>query len=167
MNARIQEAIRKTFRYIGLDVRKYDRQSQEAWDCDDSFKVLFKEIKSHTIVSQNRCFMLYQLAKYASLLEGEIAEVGVYKGGTGKLIAKTCLKKKVYLFDTFSGMPKPDPTIDCHKKGDFSGTSLEAVRKYFRDIDNIVLQPGFFPDSSDHLNFKSFCFIHIYVDIYH
>ena len=32
------------------------------------------------------------------------------------------------LFDTFEGMPETDPGRDLHNRGDFSDTSLEAVR---------------------------------------
>jgi hypothetical protein len=110
--------------------------------------------------------MLYQLAKYANAKDGEIAEVGVYKGGTGKLIAKACPDKIVHLFDTFSGMPREDSSIDHHTEGDFSDTCLASVEKFLKGCDNIVFHPGFFPSTGHCVKDRSFCFAHIDVDIY-
>ncbi len=46
--------------------------------------------------SHNRCFMLYQMANYAAGKDGDIAEVGIYKGGTAKIISKLVLKNRSY-----------------------------------------------------------------------
>jgi len=146
---------------MGLDVRKYDANPGGL-----EFQLLFNEIKAYTLVGRDRCFMLYQLAKYADAKEGEIAEVGVYKGGTGKLIAKTCPKKPIHLFDTFSGMPATDETKDKHRKDDFNDTSLKSVKKYLGDCENIRFYQGFFPDTSGPVANTKFCFAHIDVDIY-
>jgi len=63
----------------------------EFWMHMKEFQSFHIEIKGHTVVTQDLYFMLYQLASYTNCKEGEIAVVGVFKGGTGKLIAKTCL----------------------------------------------------------------------------
>jgi hypothetical protein len=154
------------FKLIGLKVQRYDNNYPELWSKDKDFRLLFKEIQKYTVVSQDRCFMLYQMAQYANNKKGEIAEVGVYKGGTGKLIAKTCPNKRVHLFDTFSGMPKENPTIDHHKQGDFSDTSLESVKVFLKDCDNVVFHPGFFPDTANAIKDTVFSLVYIDVDIY-
>lgn len=151
---------------MGLEVRKYNRGFPELWSNIEEFQRLIKELDGHTLVSKDRCFMLYQLARYANSKEGEIGEVGVYKGGTGKLIAKTCPNKRIHLFDTFSGMPKEDPSIDHHRKGDFSDTSLESAQEFFMDCDNVVFHPGFFPNTAHAVKDRSFCFVYVDVDIY-
>ncbi|GAH92634.1 unnamed protein product, partial [marine sediment metagenome] len=87
-------------------------------------------------------------------------------GGTGKLIAKTCPKKPIHLFDTFSGMPATDETKDKHRQGDFNDTSLKSVKKYLGDCENIRFYQGFFPDTSGPVANTKFCFVHIDVDIY-
>lgn len=130
------------------------------------FKGLLDEVKGFTVVGKHRCFWIWQLAKYAATREGDIAEVGVYKGGTARIIAKSCPNKKVHLFDTFSGMPPVTPGIDFHQKGDFSNTSLELVGKFLADCDNVVLHPGFFPETANTLKSSKICFVHIDVDIY-
>ncbi len=136
------------------------------WDEDVQFNQLMKLIVHHTIVDKLRCFVLYQFAKHVASLPGSLAEVGVYKGGTAKLIAKTAGSKTIYLFDTFSGMPDTDPAKDIHRKGDFNNTSLESVQNYLQDCDNVVFYPGLFPLTAKPVEKEEFCLVHLDVDIY-
>src|SRR5258708_7091280 len=48
-------------------------------------------------------FNLYQLALNTAKLPGDIAEVGVFQGGSAKLIASLKGTKGLHLFDTFEG----------------------------------------------------------------
>jgi O-methyltransferase len=139
------------------------------WDEDGDFSRLFDEIKKRTLVDKIRCFIIYQLAHQACAVKGDAAEVGVYKGGTARLIAKILSEKKgkaVHLFDTFSGMPPADPARDIHVCGDFSDTSLDSVKSYLKDLPNIVLHQGIFPQAAAPLNDARFSFVHIDADIY-
>jgi O-methyltransferase len=138
------------------------------WDTDEVFVSLLKQIKERAVVGKRGCFMLYQLARHAISMDGDIAEVGVYKGGTAKLIAMVAAgtTKTVHLFDTFSGMPPTDITKDLHKEGDFSDAPLDDVKMYLKDCNNVRFYPGFFPATSDSVSDLQFCFVHIDVDIY-
>ena len=69
-----------------------------------------------TLVSPDRCHLLYSLALQALNLNGEVWECGVYKGGTALLLASLIAEKAdpsrrptIRLFDTFEGMPETDP----------------------------------------------------------
>jgi O-methyltransferase len=97
------------------------------WNEDEVFAEIMSAVGDQTLVDPVRCYMIYQLAKQALKIKGDVAEVGVYKGGTAKLIASVFrkTKTKIHLFDTFQGMPDADPEKDFHKKGDFGDTSLE------------------------------------------
>ena len=136
------------------------------WDTDQEFKNVTKGVKGYTLVNKAGCYNLYQLAKNASNLKGDAAEIGVYKGGTAYLIAKTLPDKNIHLFDTFEGMPQVDSTLDKHRAGDFANTSLDAVKTYLRDCPNVTLYKGYFPNTADPIKDKMFSFIHIDVDIY-
>lgn len=167
----VKRCIKNFFFIFGLRIQKISRKDNvqldtEMWKNDAEFNRLLAEIDGNTVVSPDRCFMLWQLAKYAASKEGAIAEVGVYKGGTAKIIAKACPNKKVHLFDTFSGMPKEDVGVDLHKQGDFSDTSFQLVEQFLNNCDNVEFHPGFFPSTADNLKDKKFCFVHIDVDIY-
>lgn len=136
------------------------------WNSDARFAELYAVTKTKTLVTQDRCFMVYQFAKHALNLPGDMAEVGVYRGGTARLIAKVCPKKKLYLFDTFAGMPQVNQSIDFVKTGDFADTSLEGVKAFLEGNANVEFRQGFFPKTAAGLENKKFSFVHSDVDIY-
>ena len=74
--------------------------------------------------------------------------------------------KKLYLFDTFAGMPETDPTKDLHKQGDFADTSVEAVAQYLRCDARCYIRKGLIPDTFVGLEDERIAFIHIDLDIY-
>lgn len=100
--------------------------------------------------------------------QGQLAECGVYKGGTAYILAALACQagRRLLLFDTFSGMPDTNPRKDLHRKGDFSDTSLESVQAYLNTYTNIDFFPGFIPDTFQAVGERVFCFVHIDLDIY-
>jgi O-methyltransferase len=150
------------------------RKKQEAlrplpvWTDDREFMRIFGKIE-YTLVDHARCYVLHQLAKQAAQLPGDLAEVGVYRGGTAKLLALTVApraKKDLQLFDTFTGMPPADANADRHHEGDLGDTSLEAVQRSLRDCKNVYFYKGFFPDTASPIENSRFCMVHIDADIY-
>jgi O-methyltransferase len=77
---------------------------------------------------------------------GDFVEVGVYKGGSAAALAEIAREqgRRLFLFDTFAGMPHADPAVDRHVVGDFGDTSLEAVQKA---IPGAICVPGVFPST--------------------
>ena len=139
------------------------------WKDDRGFHVIFEraqEVDGNNVV---RCFMLYQFLKLTDSIRGDVAEVGVYKGRTAKVLALASRErgKEVRLFDTFSGMPDTDPRRDnFYHKGAFSDTSLSQVETFLSDCDNVTMYPGFFPETSAPVSDKTFSFVHVDADIY-
>lgn len=156
----IKKIIQGFFNLFGLNLQK------TLWRDNKEFMRLLNETRERRLVSPERSFMIWQFANYAANKEGDMAEVGVYKGGTAKIIARSCLDKTVHLFDTFSGIPKNNPEVDFYKRGDFSDTSLDSVSKFLGDCKNVYFHSGFFPSSAEALKDKKFCFVHVDVDIY-
>ena len=112
-------------------------------------------------------YILYCLAMDATMrCAGELAECGVYKGGTAKILAELVPDRPLHLFDTFSGMPDTDPVKDLHKAGDFNDTSLESVREYLADHANVNCIEGLIPHSLGSVESSTFSFVHIDLDIY-
>ena len=97
---------------------------------------------------------------------GDVAECGVYRGGTARILAEIVPDRTVHLFDTFSGMPSIDPNKDLHKVGDFADTSLEAVRHYLAAYRNVNCVQGLIPASLACIVDRHFSFVHIDLDIY-
>ena len=100
-------------------------------------------------------------------LPGVTAEVGVFKGGTSLFILQNS-NKHHYVLDTFNGMPQTQ-SIDWHKQGDFSDTSLVHVDQLLSDnnFTNYSIYKGIFPkQNAEYLSHKIFSVVHIDVDIY-
>lgn len=129
------------------------------------FEEIYEKIAGISIVPEWRCRGLYDLLKGVSTLEGSIAEIGVYKGGTSILMAEMLPEKPIHSFDTFSGMPETS-ALDKHKKLDFADTSFRQVSKTVAPYKNITLHPGVFPATADAVYDEKFCFVHFDGDIY-
>lgn len=165
MRRTIEMALKYAFTKLGWQIQL---APLSLWDADEAFAALARQTDGYTIMDRTRCFMLYQFARQAREIEGEIAEVGVYKGGTARLIAKVVAgtPKTVHLFDTFSGMPETDAARDTVLKDDFSNTSFDAVRRFLSDCPNVRLHPGVFPATAPPASGLRFCLVHIDVDIH-
>ena len=84
---------------------------------------------------------------------GAIAELGVYQGAFAAELNRLFPERKIYLFDTFEGFKERDLELEPEncgrkaKKGDFSDTSMEMVRKALPKPEQAIFVPGYFPDS--------------------
>lgn len=135
------------------------------------FARVFDMCKDLSLVSSDRCYVLYSLALQALSLKGDFYECGVYKGGTAKLLAdllesRKPQSRKLHLFDTFEGMPGTDPTLDRHRQGDFSDTSIDVVQQRVGQEDIVKFHQGFIPDTFAGLEDAKIAFAHVDVDLY-
>lgn len=122
-----------------------------------------KEGKS--LQSLEELYNIYNLSKKTSHLDGDMAEVGVYKGGSAKLIAINKGKRALHLFDSFKGILRIS-NQDIHKVKDFQNTTLEEVREYLSKFNNIFFYKGWFPDTAKSIENKKFSFVHLDLDLY-
>lgn len=138
------------------------------WREDREFTRILDRIGSVTLVDEVRCYILYQCAKHVRSLPGAAAEVGVYRGGTARLLAEALhgADKPLHLFDTFGGMPETDPSKDLHAVGDFADTSAEAVLGLLEGCEKVLLHVGVFPATATGVVNESFCLVHVDADIY-
>jgi hypothetical protein len=138
------------------------------WKEDGEFRRLHALIADRTLVDVRRAYMIYQFARHATRLPGQAAEVGVYRGGTARLIAEVLrgTDKRLHIFDTFAGMPETTPGKDFVSKGDFRDTSAEAVGAYVAPCGNVDLYQGFFPATAGPIRDLHFAFAYIDVDAY-
>lgn len=127
------------------------------------------EIKDgQTLLPRQKIIKLLELLNKTENIKGSVAEVGVYKGGTAKMIADRSGDSKVFLFDTFEGMPNFTENIDDHwDVGSFNNTDYDSIKKLFKGYENVSLHKGIFPDESgDVIKNESFRFVHLDVDNY-
>jgi O-methyltransferase len=126
-----------------------------------------------TVVNPDSIWLLVGLLRHSLNIDGEIVEMGVYKGGTAaimnKILFETASSKMFYGYDTFTGMPETDPKNDHHKKLDFADTSIEMVRKLIKSYSggkHFFLIAGVIPESCKDNIPEKIAFAHIDLDIY-
>ncbi len=171
----IKDIARRFIRNMGYDLFKMPPDTElyqpfySPWNSAE-FKRYYAIAKPRTPVSPDRCYVLERLLLQTLPAPGDVIECGVYQGGTAALLsallAERKSSKKLYLFDTFDGMPATDPARDLHKEGDFSDTSLEAVRAFIGENAACVFRKGFIPDTFAGLSDLTVSFCHIDLDIY-
>jgi O-methyltransferase len=141
------------------------------WLGDPDFTKFFDGVEPHTLVSPERCYILLSLARNAVNLPGDFAECGVWKGGTALMLARVVngrTDKKLYLFDSFEGLPEVDREKDSwFQKGQYSAGSVTVVEDLLRDFQRIVnIRRGWIPETFKGLENRRYAFVHIDVDIY-
>jgi len=103
-------------------------------------------------------------------INGDFAELGVWKGNSAAILAAfaTNSQRKLYLFDTFSGFDARDTLGECRQKDeDFADTSIDYVRTTVGHDSTTIYVPGYFPDSiTPEVTSATFAFVHIDCDLY-
>jgi O-methyltransferase len=145
------------------------------WLADGAFQEIHERVKSHTLVDVYRLYELYSLVKQSARLPpGDILEVGVWRGGSGALLAWTArscgLTGRVFLADTFQGVVKAGERDTKYVGGEHADTSIETVHDLLAldlGLDNFGILQGIFPDQTGaSVDERSFRLCHIDVDVY-
>jgi O-methyltransferase len=146
----------------------FPKNTYSPW-LEDNFSNFYNnEVKSYTLVDIYRCFELDQLCQQLKNVSGDILEVGVWRGGTAKILERNLGKNdKLYLCDTFTGVVKAGELDKIYKGGEHADTSIENVTKMFSSNENVIILQGIFPeDTADKICSSTIKFCHIDVDVY-
>jgi len=118
------------------------------------------------LLSNNEAFQIYAAVKAVRKIRGEMAEVGVYQGGSARLISEADREKRLFLFDSFEGIPSTEQIDESRFcKGQFAAR-FQTVQKYLGRFPNVSIHKGIFPASSAPVVDKRFSFVHLDVDTY-
>ncbi len=184
----MKEFARRFARRFGYDIRRVPGRRSDPGGIPDAgfydpvfspwlgfgaFGPLLDRVRPRTLVSPDRIFMLYSLARQARALEGEFWECGVYRGGTARLLAETIAggppretRPRLRLFDSFSGMRVTDAARDRHQPGDFADTSLESVQAFVEHREFVEFHRGWIPETFVGLEGARIALAHVDVDLY-
>ena len=143
---------------IKKSVEFYSKHHEELGDTQNIYKLMFT----------------FQCLKQTEKLEGDIIELGTYKGGNTIMMAyylkQIKSKKNIFGCDTFNGIPDPDEFVRNELgQGLFSNTSLDSVSqkvKKFKMDDKIDLIQGKFQDSLSKIQDSKFSLIFLDCCIY-
>jgi len=134
------------------------------------FLALHADLVAHNegLLTLRERYNLWMLAGRVAARPGAIAEFGVYRGASARVLAAAKGASPLYLFDTFSGLPASDPSRDgAFVQGEFADTRIEAVRASLAGWPEIYFCPGLFPESAaalpPGLRFK---LVHLDADLY-
>jgi len=138
------------------------------WLNDAAFLAAYQRIKRFTLVDIYRCYELWELAKQALRVEGAVVEVGVWRGGTGCLLALAASEKTVYLADTFAGVVNAGEQDTRYAGGEHADTSEELVRGLLDSagVKNARLLKGMFPEETAAMVEGRVAMLHVDVDVY-
>lgn len=122
----MKSLIKKALNRFGLDIVSYvspDEADLKAFpDLSEKERQIIAAVKPFTMTSVERIVSLINAVSYitANKIVGDIAECGVWRGGSMMTVALTLLanndaNRKLYLYDTFEGMSAPtefDKSLD-------------------------------------------------------
>jgi O-methyltransferase len=182
----VKRAVRRIFEKFGYNLTRIARPSAadtsvvsdysevrpiasySPWQTNEEFSRIYKLISLNTLVDKYRCYELWLLAKQTARIPGSFLEVGVWKGGTGCLLA-CATRKPVLLCDTFRGVVKAGPRDTYYKGGEHSDATEEEVLNLAEKLgvlDRIKVFRGVFPEDTGSSVNESLAFCHIDVDVY-
>ena len=150
------------------------RASYVPWNRDPLFTNIYEKCRTRTLVDIYRCYEIWSLlGEAAKASEGDLLEVGVWRGGTGALIAARSAaiipSAQVFLCDTFTGIVKAGSRDTIYVDGMHSDTSPKIVEHLLKELGlkNVVILQGIFPEqTADSVQDRRFRFCHIDVDVY-
>jgi O-methyltransferase len=136
-----------------------------------AFEEHYQAVRQYTMVSRDRCHVLWQTLQQSARMPGSAVECGVFRGGTALLAARTLAdlgqsSRPLHLFDTFEGMAANASTQESFRPGDFGRTSEGHVRQLLASHPALHLHAGFIPDTFAGLELGPVAWAHVDLDLY-
>jgi len=129
------------------------------------------ELETHPTEVYYRAYILTYFAQHCISLEGDFVELGAGKGIMSKIIVENSnfgkIEKKLFLFDTFEGVPKKLGNLKEAKnikelnKLQYNYDYYEFVKEKFSMYSNVELIKGILPESIKKISLKKISFLHI------
>lgn len=112
-------------------------------------------------------YQIIELVKATGKLPGALAEVGVFRGGSARLICEAKGDRDLHLFDTWDGLPDPTEADSgsVFRSHEYSA-SMETTIKYLSGYTGVHFYRGLFPATADPIRELKFSFAHLDVDLH-
>jgi predicted O-methyltransferase YrrM len=143
---------------------------------DHVFLQLWPEISELAILHPLQALNVVERLDQALKLPGDVVECGIFQGVTSVLMARLMdirqSDKKLFLFDSFEGLPEPDRRVDASQRFQKGGWSagraeVEALLARHNVLQRCVIHEGWFADTLPKLDAgQRFCFAYIDADLY-
>jgi O-methyltransferase len=163
-----REAVRS-----GAHEMAYPISTYAPWQVDVEFRRVRNAVRRHTLVDVWRSHELWSLVSELRDAPGAILEVGVWRGGSGALLAARAtglgLETTVYLCDTWTGVVKSGAVDTYYRDGKHDDASPKVVERLLERMQlcNVELLKGVFPDETgEQIAGEMFRMCHVDVDVY-
>jgi O-methyltransferase len=157
----------------GAHAMAYPISTYAPWQSDAEFERVYRMVRANTLVDIWRCYELWSLLGELREIPGAVVEVGVWRGGSGALMASRMAalgqSDQVYLCDTWAGVVKTGPADIYYRDGKHDDTSKAIVDALVQrmGLRNVALLEGIFPeDTADQVTADQVRLVHVDVDVY-
>jgi len=141
---------------------------------EEIFERNYARIGRYTLLIKPQVRSLYERLLEVRNLSGDMIEFGAYQGALsfflGLCLRDFGLKKKVWMLDSFEGLPETDPDLDGPFARGTMKASLDAVTRARSTLeleDYVEIRAGWFDDSIKRLPKDArFCLAHLDADVY-
>lgn len=151
----------------------YPISTYAPWQADADFQSVYGAVRRNTLVDVWRLHELWTLLGELVEVPGSILEVGVWRGGSGALMASRArslgIADPIYLCDTWEGVVKTGAVDTYYRDGKHDDTSRETVAALVErlGLTDVQLLQGIFPDDTGAaIAGRTFRLCHIDVDVY-
>jgi O-methyltransferase len=140
------------------------------WEGLPAFEQEYRAVRQHTLVSRDRCHLLWQTLRQALRQPGDVVECGVFRGGTALLAARAIAAsapqgRQLHLFDSFQGFGQSVSGEESFRPGELARTSQEHVRALLADHPGVRLHAGFIPETFEGLDLGPVAWAHVDLDV--
>lgn len=118
---------------------------------------------AHVATTPLECVEIFNAVRACEKIPGDMAEAGVYRGGTAAVMLAASKAKRLHLFDTFEGLPHAEGGFAA---GEYRGSVEEVRANLSRWADRIEPHKGLFPASAAGMEPVRFSFVHLDLDLY-
>lgn len=147
----------------------FDLPEPQNYVCGMNVPLDYDVIEKDFVREQSFSFLAREI--YRRNVQGAIAEVGVSAGYTAKKLNKLFPDRKLYLYDTYNGLPESDKEDGISRgwgEKQYAlvehGTSVDDVLSVMPYEDKCIIKQGRFPDTFEEK--EQFALVHIDVDFY-
>ena len=128
----LKKTIIKIVNFFGYEIRKNIKYFPI--EASEEEKRIIELSSKFSMTGIERMYSAFKSLEYCikNNLDGDIVECGVWKGGNlilfKKVLEKYKIKKKIWAYDTFSGMTKPQD-IDADFSGELASIKLKRSQR--------------------------------------
>lgn len=142
------------------------------WLQDEEFLNEYRRLSPKSWRSAERKFAVRELVRSLAGTPGDTAECGAYQGATSYFICRERGCGPHHVFDSFAGLSSPgiedqpeQVRVAAWQAGDLAAAE-DVARRNLAEFSWVRFYPGWIPHRFPEVAERTFCFVHIDVDLY-